>query len=242
MNKNIKLFFLLLLTTPIATFAQPQNKVLAKADSLFTNQRFTQSFELFDSIYHLQKATPAMLLKMAYIKEGLGDFTLAQYYLNEYYLATNNDLALTKMEKLAKEKELIGYETNDLNFMRNLYYKHFQWLTFGVFTIVLILFIFFIVQLKKFKQIPPITSFFLLVLLISLFVLINFGKNYNEALIIKNNTFVMAGPSAGANVIDVITKGNKVKISNQEDVWLQIEWQGETGFVKNNNVRRLSVW
>jgi len=242
MNKNIKLFFLLLILTPIYTFGQPINEALSKADSLFANQRFTQSFELYDSIYHLQKASPAMLLKMAYIKEGLGDFTLAQYYLNEYYLATNNDLALTKMEKLAKEKELVGYETNDLNFIRSLYYKHFQWLTLGVFTLALVLFIFFIIQLKKFKQIPSVTSFFLVVMLIALFVLINFGKVYNEALIIKNNTFVMAGPSAGADVIDVITKGNKVEISKQKDVWLQIEWQGEKGYVKNNNVRRLSVW
>ncbi len=242
MNKKNKLFFLVLLASAFQASSQSQNKTLVQADSLFSIQKFTQSFEKYDSIYRLKKATPAMLLKMAYIKEGLGDFTLAQYYLNEYYLATNNDLALTKMEKLAKEKELIGYETNDLNFIRSLYYKHFQWLTIGVFSIALVLFIFFIIQLKKFKQIPPVTSFFLLVILISLFVLINFGKSYNEALIIKNNTFVMADPSAGADVIDVITKGNKVEISKQKDVWLQIEWQGEKGYIKNNNVRRLNVW
>lgn len=242
MNKKRKLFFIVLIISNIQAFSQHENYALQVADSLFNNQRFTQSFELYDSVYHLQKATPAMLLKMAYIKEGLGDYTLAQYYLNEYYLATNNDLALTKMEKLAKEKELVGYETNDLNFIRSLYYKHFQWLTIGVFTIALVLFVFFVIQLKKFKKIPPVTSFFLLAILISLFALINFGKSYNEALIIKNNTFVMAGPSAGADVIDVITKGNKVEIKGQKDVWLQIEWQGETGFIKSNNVRRLSVW
>ncbi|MCF6359324.1 MAG: hypothetical protein L3J29_01005 [Cyclobacteriaceae bacterium] len=242
MNKKIKLFFILLFTTSFSTFAQPQNETLVKADSLFKNQRFTQSFMLYDSIYHSQKATPAMLLKMAYIKEGLDDFTLAQYYLNEYYLATNNDLALTKMENLAKEKELTGYETNDLNFIRSLYYKHFQWLAISVFFIALILFSFFILQLKKYKQIPPVTSFFLVAILTGLFALINFGKSYNEALIIKNNTFVMAAPSAGAEVIDVITKGNKIEINNQEDVWLQIEWQGEQCYVKSNNVRRLNVW
>jgi len=94
-----------LLSTSLQTFSQPESDVLNKADSLFTAHKFTQSFELFDSIYRHKKASPAMLLKMAYIKEGLGDFTLAQYYLNEYYLATNNDLALTKMEKLSKKKK-----------------------------------------------------------------------------------------------------------------------------------------
>ncbi len=242
MKKKNKLFFLVLLLSSFQAFSQPQNNILNKPDSLFKNQRFTQSFKLYDSIYHLQKASPTMLLKMAYIKEGLGDYTLAQYYLNEYYLATNNDLALTKMEKLAKAKDLLGYETNDLNFMRSLYYKHFQWLALGVLAIVLILFLFFVLQLKRTKAVPWVTSFFLLIVSASLFALVNFGKSYNEALIIKNNTFVMAAPSAGADVIDVITKGNKIEIDSQTDVWYQIEWQGQQGYVKNNNVRRLSVW
>ncbi len=242
MNKKNSLFFLALLLSAFQAFSQPQNNILNVPDSLFKNQRFTQSFKLYDSIYHLQKASPAMLLKMAYIKEGLGDYTLAQYYLNEYYLATNNDLALTKMEKLAKEKDLLGYETNDLNFIRSLYYKHFQWLSLGVFGLVLILFLFFVLQLKKTKSIPMVTIFFLVVVSVSLFILINFGKSYNEALIIKNNTFVMAAPSAGADVIDVITKGNKIEIDNQTDVWYQIEWQGQQGYIKTNNARRLSVW
>lgn len=242
MNKNIKLFFLLTLGCAFSAHSQPKNTTLFEADSLFSIQKFTQSFELYDSIYHLKKATPAMLLKMAYIKEGLGDFTLAQYYLNEYYLATNNEQALTKMENLAKEKDLIGYETNDLNFILSLYYKHFQWLSLSVMFITAVLFGFFSIQLWKYKKIPPVTSFFLATFLIALFLLINFGKSYNKALIIKNNTFVMAGPSAGADVIEVIGKGNKVTINKRKDVWLQIEWQGETGYIKSNNVRRLSVW
>lgn len=242
MNKNVKVFFIVMLTSGLQAFSQAKNQPLPLADSLFANQKFTQSFELYDSIYHLKKASPAMLLKMAYIKEGLGDYTLAQYYLNEYYLATNNDLALTKMETLAKEKDLKGYETNDLNFMVSLYYKHFQWLSTGVLVVALILLAFLLIQLHKFKQVPPVTSFFLATTLVVLFYLINFGKSYNKALVIKNNTFVMDGPSAGADVIDVISKGNKISISNQQDVWLQIEWDGQSGYVKNNNVRLLSVW
>jgi len=242
MNKKIILIFILITGCTFSVYSQYNNTALMQADSLFTIQKFTQSFQLYDSIYHLKKATPSMLLKMAYIKEGLGDFTFAQYYLNEYYLASNNDQALTKMENIAKEKDLKGYETNDLNFILSLYYKNFQWLTISVFLIAVVLLIFFIIQLRKFNQVPPVTSFFLAISLIALFVLINFGKSYNKALIIKNNTFVMAGPSAGAAVIDVIGKGHKISINGQKDVWLQIDWEGETGYVKRNNVRLLSVW
>ena len=242
MNKKIKLFFLLIISSSFSGFSQNNNKSLIKADSLFVNQKFTQSFDIYDSIYHQKMASPAMLLKMAYIKEGLGDYTLAQYYLNEYYLATNNDLALTKMEDIAKEKELVGYETNDLNFIISLYYKHFQWLSLGVLAIAFLLFMFFLIQLSKFKAVPPVTTFFLASTLIVLAILINFGKSYNKGLIIKNNTFVMSGPSAGADVIDVINKGHKIVIENETDVWLQIEWDGQQGYIKNNNVRLLTIW
>ena len=52
----------------------------------------------------------------------------------------------------------------------------------------------------------------------------------------------MEGPSAGAEVLDVIGKGNKVTIDKQTDVWLKIEWNGQSGYVKNNNVRLLTIW
>ena len=61
-----------------------------------------------------------MLLKIAYIKEGLGDITSAQYYLNEYYLATSNEQALQKMEDLAEANDLKGYQHNDITFFFNI--------------------------------------------------------------------------------------------------------------------------
>lgn len=242
MFKKLKLIFLILFLFSFSGYSQSQDNLLAQADSLFQNQRFTQSFDLYDSLYNQQAATPAMLLKMAYIKEGLGDYTLAQFYLNEYYLATRNDQALTKMGEIAKEKDLTGYETNDLNFLISLYFKHFQWLVAGVISLSVLLFIFFLIQLLKFRLIPPLTTFFMGLTLIGLFILINFGKPYNKALITKNNTFIMAGPSAGADVIDVIGKGNKVTINKQTDVWLEIKWDGQHGYIKESNVRPLTIW
>lgn len=242
MFKKLRLIFTVLLLSAFFSHLQAQNSSLSRADSLFRSQKFTQSFELYDSLYKQNVASPAMLLKMAYIKEGLGDFTSAQFYLNEYYLATRNDQALTKMDELAKDKSLKGYETNDLNIFISLYYKHFQWLALTSILITAILFVFFMVQLIKFKHIPPVTTMLLGAALIALFVFINFGKTYNKGLIIKNNTFVMAGPSAGADVVDVIGKGNKVTIDKETDVWYKIEWDGQQGYIKNNNVRLLTIW
>ena len=235
--------FIVLLCSLIPVQAQNINQVLAKADSLFTQQQFTQSFELYDSIYrHMQEASPSMLLKMAYIKEGLGDVTSAQYYLNEYYLATSNEQALQKMEDLAEANDLKGYQHNDITFFFNIYYKNYNWLVIGLIVISLSVLVLMLYQKRKYKIAPYANGFLLIVFLASLFALVNFGKDYNRGVIIKNNTFVMEAPSAGSNLIDITTKGHKVVVSGKKDVWYKIEWQGQKGYVKAKNVKLLTVW
>ena len=148
-----KLFsFLILLTLQLQiSWAQSVNSLLAEADSLFAKQQYTQSFDLYDSIYqYQQEASPSMLLKMAYIKEGLGDITTAEYYLNEYYLATANEQALQKMEDLANANDLDGYQHNDITFFFNLYYKNYNWLVIGLIFMCLALFSVIIYQKRKY--------------------------------------------------------------------------------------------
>ena len=240
-----KLFsFLIVLTFQVQMgWAQTVNPLHLEADSLFAAQQYTQSFSLYDSLYQDQhEASPSMLLKMAYIKEGLGDITAAQYFLNEYYLATSNEQALQKMEDLANSNDLSGYQHNDITFFFNLYYKNYNWLVLGLIFICLALFSVIIYQKKKYKASPRLNGFLLLILLTALFALVNFGKDYNRGVIIKNNTFIMAAPSSGANLIDVTSKGHKVVVEGKKDVWYKIEWQGQEGYVKAKNVKLLTIW
>lgn len=243
MFKKLKLFAALLLCTGFNTVAQQTTGLLQEADSLFKEQQFTQSFILYDSLYtYYKEVTPAMLLKMAYIKEGLNDITSAQYYLNEYYLATKNEQALQKMEDLANANNLSGYQHNDFTFFFSLYYKNYNWLLIGVISLSLLLLGMMIYQRKKYKIKPWLNGFFLITLLAMLFALVNFGRDYNRGVIIKNNTYVMSAPSSGANLIDVLTKGHKVEIDGKKDVWYQIEWNGEEAYIKAKNVKLLTVW
>lgn len=183
-----------------------------------------------------------MLLKMAYIKEGLNDITAAQYYLNEYYLVTKNEQALQKMEDLAKANDLSGYEHDDITFLFSLYYQNYNWLVLGVIVLCLVLLALIIFQKRKFKFTPWLNGFFLLLLLTGLFVLVNFGRDYNRGVITKNNTYIMAAPSSGADLIDVIAKGHKVVVEGEKDVWYKIEWEGEEAYIKAKNVKLLTIW
>jgi uncharacterized protein YgiM (DUF1202 family) len=235
--------FLVLVHVSSLSWGQNLDSLLVKADSLFAQQRFTQSFLLYDSIYTAGKeASPSMLLKMAYIKEGLNDVTAAQYYLNEYYLITKNEQALQKMEDLAEANDLSGYQHNDITFFYSLYYENYNWLVLGV--IFLCLLFFSLVLYQKRKQTGSVwfNGFLLVVLLAGLFALVNFGRDYNRGVVITNNTYVMADPSSGADLIDVISKGHKVVVEKKRDVWYQIEWQGQDAYIKAKNVKLLNIW
>lgn len=227
----------------LISHAQGNQQLLQQADSLFKEQQFTQSFDLYDSIYSSQEqASSAMLLKMAYIKEGLNDITAAQYYLNEYYLVTKNEQALQKMEDLAKANDLSGYEHDDITFFFSLYYQNYNWLVLGVIFLCILMLVIIILQKKRFQSAPWLNGFFLVMLLAGLFILVNFGRDYNRGVIIRNNTYIMTAPSSGADLVDVIAKGHKVVVEGKEDVWYKIEWEGQEAFIKAKNVKLLTIW
>ena len=243
MFKKLTLIASGLFFASLFSFAQDLTVTLEQADSLFARQKFTQSFDLYRTLYEEQQyASPAMLLKMAYIKEGLGDITLAQYYLNEYYLATSNDLALQKMEDLADTHGLEGYNHDDITFLFNVYYKNYNWLLIGLIILTAGVFIFVLYQRFRLHNKPIPSTIFLAVLLIGLFYLVNFGKDYDKGLVVKNNTFVMSAPAAGADVLDVLQKGHKVEILGEHDVYSEIIWNGEKVFVKTRDLRPLTIW
>ena len=61
-------------------------------------------------------------------------------------------------------------------------------------------------------------------------------------MITRDNAYIMAAPSSGANLVDVIAKGHKVVVEGKEDVWYKIEWEGEDAYIKSKNVKLLTIW
>lgn len=233
-------FFLpICLTLAKEAFSQEKKQDLFIADSLFEQRKYTESFNIYQSILNKEKqTTPRMFLRMAFIKEGLGDYSKALYYLNEYYLKTSDKNAQNKMEEIANANNLKGFDISDKTFFIRQLRTSYKEITIGVF--VFALFILVIIFYKKYKlQQKPIISGILLVIFLSvLFYLINFGYKTNEGIIIENYTYIMAGPSAGASLIEVVKNGHKVKIMEEGEVWTTIEWNGYKGFIKKNKIMK----
>src|SRR4051812_48821245 len=93
------LFFNLLFIAK--SFSQGTFEQLHKADSLFDSKKYIESFEIYHQILDSSdQYSPRMLKKMAFIKEGLGDYTSALYYLNLFYSSNPDNEVLKKMEEL----------------------------------------------------------------------------------------------------------------------------------------------
>ncbi len=223
-----------------ASWHAAASDTLAVADSLFLQKKYTESFEIYKSLLEEQRVfTPAMLLKMAYIKEGLGGYSDALYYLNLYYLHTADKKVLMKMEELAKKKELSGYDYNDFEFAQTIFYKYFTHIT-GALLAVAVFLLSLVFYLKVKKQTNPVVPAIGMVLILSfVFYLLNFGKLYNKAIIDQSNTYFMSGPSAGAEVLKILNKGNRLKTLGEEDVWTKVEFNNQIGYIKTDKLKKI---
>lgn len=219
----------------------PEQK-LEYADSLFTAKKYTESYEIYDHLLEAENvSSPAMLLRMAFIREGLGDLSGALYYLNTYYLKTADRRVLSKMEELAKKKQLEGYEFTDFDFLLTNFYKYFNTITYGLLALSVLMLSLAWYQKTKRQQKPLLPATLMLVFLTILFYTLNFGRSYNKAIIAESNTYLMSGPSAGAEVIDILDKGHRIQYNGKKDVWVKITWKEKAAFVKRDKLRYVGL-
>jgi hypothetical protein len=236
------LFLICFISYSFHAFCNTTKEKLHVADSLFSEKKYTQSFELYEDIQNSdQKASSAMLLKMAFIKEGLGDITNALYYLNLYYLKTYQKKVLKKMENLADQNKLSGYNYDDVEFFLNIYHQYHLHIDLFILCLVFMFFgvLFYQKRTNRIKSnVPGIV--YISLLLVLLFVN-NYGREHTKALITTTNTHLMKGPSPGSDVIDVISKGHRVDILGKDDIWIKISWNDHEAYVKAINIRPIKL-
>jgi hypothetical protein len=246
-SQNRKLKFLVIITFSFASFSlsgfcSTAKEKLSIADSLFRQQKYTQSFDLYQEIYaQHNKVSPAMLLKMAFVKEGLSEYSNALYFLNLYYLKTYDKRALKKMENLAEQHNLLGYNYDDVEFFLNLYHQYQLEIDLSVISIVLFVMALMIYQKRKTKRLAMTTAYTYIALLVVLFLINNFGRERPKAIIASDNVYIMDGPSAGANVIEVVSNGHRVEVVGKQDVWTKISWQDQKAFVREFDLRQVEL-
>lgn len=238
--KFLSLFFLVLGITLQNANCQDYNPSIKRADSLFSHKKYTESYKVYEQILKDQGLySPGMLLKMAYIKEGLGDYTMALYFLNLYYEKTSNKETLLKMKQIASKYELSGYNFADNEYLLGLFSLNKPYFISGVVLCLLFVWAYFIHKATKLKKISWSAFIVLIFLSLLAFYFTNFKQENPKGLIINNHSYLMEAPSAGANLIEVIKKGHRVELLGTNDIWVKIKWKGQQAYLRQNHILTL---
>jgi hypothetical protein len=226
---------LAILAFPIFSWGQGAQPDLKHADSLFRAKQYTQSFSTYQALLKENKYTSSMLLKMAYIQEGLGHQGLCLYYLNLYQNASDDYQAAAKMEELAGKYRLEGYQSSESSDFFHFLQKNNLWIMMGLAAVVFFFFVLLLFQKKNGKQ-PYVPAFFSVLFSALLFVATYFGGKPSMAIVSVPATYLMNGPSAGASVTAIVEEGHRLIVRGEKDVWLRVKWKDQDVFVKQSNV------
>jgi hypothetical protein len=209
---------------------------IAEADSLFNNKKYTEAYRIYEKIYNNGEASEAMLMKMSFIKEGLGDHVEAILFLNDYITLTKERKALEKIRDIAKENNLQGYNYSDLSFFI------FQLSQYRLSLALLCLasgFLLILIAFRRKKQdrsFVPAYAFGLIFLILGTFINNKLFRK-KEGVIVKSQTLFMEAPSAGSDLVDIAAKGHKIEILSSDELWYKVKWDNEIAYVRKSNIR-----
>jgi hypothetical protein len=234
--KFIRLILFILPLALISSSSTAQITFLNRADSLFQQKRYTQSLEIYKALAEQHRYTPAMLLKMAYIEEGLNHIANAAYYLNLYYLATYDKSVLHKLNELAEKNRLDGYSTTDGDWFFTFYKQHHFYISM-VLSIMLGVFVLLIILQKIRYGVKAYAAWLVSCVCAALLIaVIQFDTLHAQAIVAKANTYFMESPSAGASVLNILRDGHRVEVMGKTDVWVKVKLGNKEGFIKENNL------
>jgi tetratricopeptide (TPR) repeat protein len=229
---------ILIFTSAIQAENTPQT-LLAQADQLFAKKKFTESYLIYSKLFKSNgKYTPQTLLKMAFVKESLGEYTEALFYLNLFYELYPDKKIFNQMKEIAEKNKLEGFHYSDFEFFSNLYRNYHEQIILGILGLVFVYFLAVITNKIFIKGISNSSPIFFVFVLAGIFFLINFGEKYINpvrAIVLKNNCLLMSEPAAGSKLLAMIEKGNRVVITGEQDIWYSIRINNKTGYIRKSN-------
>jgi hypothetical protein len=231
---KLSIFFFIFLQSIHCQANVPQ---LMVADSLFNQRSYKEAMEIYQENYQLGIYSPSMLLKMAFITEGIGDKENATLYLSKYYDLNPNPQTITKIKSLTDQNELVGYEVSDgMRFV--LLLVEYKEIIVGILALFLISSVIFLWS-KENKLIEGRFYWPSIILITLVFAINNFLKGPNTGLVTGSPTYIVSKPSAGGELVDRVEPGHRVKIRSSKDVWYEVEWKEQIAYIKKEKVTRL---
>lgn len=231
--------FIIFFTAFLQSFnCQADTSKLQIADSLFADQNYQEAYQIYQDLLENEETfSPAMLLKMAFVAEGTGDYSSASFYLAKFYDQNPNPRVITKIKALTEQANLIGYELDDADrffkFLSDLQYEITSILAFLLTISLILLFIF------KNKADQPKYYLPTLFLIIMTFVANNFLSGPTTGIVTGSPTLVMDKPTSAGKLMTVVDPGHRVIIKSSKDIWYEVNWENKKAYIKKDNITKL---
>src|SRR5690554_1469219 len=237
---NLRQIFLVkLFIFTLGTFqsfhCQANKQTLQKADSLFNTKNYQEALVIYKDILHKDRAySPSMLLKMAFISEGIGDFPSTTVYLSKYYDLKPNPQITAKIKELTNQDVLTGYAVTDQQRLFGILTDYRQLIVSGL-ALFLVFSLIGLVMRGPSKELIATN----LILIVLVFVSNNYLDKAETGIVTGNPSLIMSQPTAAGDLVRQVGPGHRVIIESSVDIWYKIKWNDQTAYVKMDQISKI---
>ncbi|MGX5854441.1 hypothetical protein ACWKW6_12385 [Dyadobacter jiangsuensis] len=207
------------------------------ADSLFAIARYPEAQILYKKNFSLtEKNSQALLLKLAFLAEKTNNYTDCLFFLSKLALVQPSRHLFEKMDKLAKEQNLSGYEFDDYNYFIIFYRKYGDYIPILLLTLGTYIVVIMVTKTRRKEPILQIHKVSIIVYLLALLGILNVPSLYQTCIIVNENTFLRDEPSSAAGVVDRVGKGHKLTIIGSVDHWDRVIWNNRIVYIRKSDL------
>lgn len=210
---------------------------LHKADSLFSIGRYAEANRLYQSFYQeTKKFNPHLLLKLSFLAQKANNPALNLYYLSILAQKQPNVALLEKMNQIASQQNLTGYEFNDFSYFLIFYRKYGGYipillLTLGIYVVVVM-----VIKVRRHERIQKRHKWTAIFYLFALLALLNVPANYEAGVVKGQLVHIRTFPSAAAPVVETVRRGHKLTVIGSRDRWKRVIWKGNIVFIRDSDL------
>lgn len=235
--KNTYFFFIGFIFLTQSVHSQGTREQFILADKFFSQKDYANAKLVYYNLIKEKSNIPNnALLKLAFIHEKENDFTKTLYFLNLYFERNPSEKVIAKMNEIALDHNLEGYELSDF-YLILLLIKQYSYVI-NLLLAILGIYVTTIFIIKKAKKQPILAKqkLVLFLYLASAFCVLNLSKLYKQGIVHQENTSIRIDPSSASAVLEFLPAGQRINIVGSEDIWLRIFRNNRFYYINKANV------
>jgi tetratricopeptide (TPR) repeat protein len=207
------------------------------ADSLFAMAKYPESLSLYKKNFSEdEKNNQSLLLKLAFLAEKTNNYTDCLFYLSKLALINPSRRLFEKMDKLAVEQNLTGYEFDDYNYFIIFYRRYGDYIPILLLTLGTYIVVIMVTKARRREPILQIHKVSIVVYLLVLLGILNVPSLYQTCIIVNENTFLRDEPSSASPVVERVGKGHKLTIVGSVDHWNRVIWNNRIVYIRKSDL------